>query len=160
MSRIKSNTLPHSLYRELKDEIDRHERHVLTVDASMRQRDAIHRDNLEQLRHEAATTRESLDAAEAQIASLLEEHAVRDAAEEELRENCRKAQSAVKYLTDLSDHLETRLRMAQSAARYSAELSDHLETRLHMAYTTLAVIGAVAAFTAVISAVHHLPKVL
>ena len=149
MSRIKSNTLPHSLYRELKDEIKRRERHVLTVEASMRQ-----------LRHEAATTRESLDAAEAQIASLLEEHAVRDAAEEELRENCRKAQSAVKYLTDLSDHLETRLRMAQSAARYSAELSDHLETRLHMAYTTLAVIGGVAAFTAVISAVHHLPKVL
>ena len=128
MSRIKSNTLPHSLYRELKDEIKRRERHVLTVEASMRQ-----------LRHEAATTRESLDAAEAQIASLLEEHAVRDAAEEELRENCRKAQSAVKYLTDLSDHLET---------------------RLHMAYTVLAVIGGVAAFTAVISAVHYLPKVL
>lgn len=128
MSRIKSNTLPHSLYRELKDEIKRRGLRVLELEASMRQ-----------LRREAATTRESLDAAEAQIASLLEEHVVRDAADEELRENYREV---------------------QSTAGYYAELNDHLKTRLRMAYTTLAVIGGVVAFTAVISAVQYLPKVL
>lgn len=103
----KSRTLPHSLYRQLKDEIKRRERRVLELEAALQRTTATHTAHSKQLQAELDTVTESLAAAEAQIASLLEEHAMRDAA-----------------------------------------------------YTTLAVIGAVAACTAVISALHYLPKVL
>lgn len=135
----KSRTLPHSLYRKLKDEIKRRERRVLELEATLQRITVIHPEHYKQLQNELATATESLAAAEAQIANLLKEHAMRDAIEEEHRKN---------------------YRIAESAARYLAELSIHLETRLRMAYTTIGVIGVVSACTAVISAVHYLPKVL
>lgn len=138
----KSRTLPHSLYRKLNDEIKRRERRVLELEATLQRitvTNAEHCKQLQNVQNELAITLEYLDAAEAQIKSLLEEHAIRDAVDEERRK----------------DYHEV-----QSTAGYYAELNDHLKTRLYTAYTTLAVIGAVAAFTAVISAVHYLPKVL
>lgn len=135
----KSRTLPHSLYRKLKDEIKRRERRVVELEATLQRITVIHPEHYKQLQNELATATESLAAAEAQIESLLKEHAMRDAIEEELRKNYHEV---------------------QSTARYFAELSDHLEPRLRAAYTTLAVIGAVAACTAVISVMHYLPKVL
>lgn len=119
--KIKSRTLPHSLYRKLKDEIKRRERRVLELSAT------------------AGTSAQSLEAAEAQIASLLEEHAMRDAAEEELRKG---------------------LREEQAAAQQYAELIGHLKTRLRVAYSVLAVIGAVSVFTAAVPAIQYLTKVL
>lgn len=137
--KIKSRTLPHSLYRKLKDEIKRRERRVLELEATLQRITVIHPEHYKQLQNELATTTESLAAAEAQIASLLKEHAERDAVEEELRKH---------------------YQGVESTARYLAELNDHLEARLRVAYTTLGVIGVVSACTTVISALHYLPKVL
>ena len=135
----KSRTLPHSLYRKLKDEIKRRERHVLELEATLQGITTTHAEHYKELRGRLATATESLAAAEAQIESLLKEHAERDAVEEALRKNFHEV---------------------QATARYFAELSNHLEPRLHMAYATIGAIGVVAACTAAISVVHYLPKVL
>lgn len=135
----KSRTLPHSLYRKLKDEIKRRERRVLELEATLQRITVIHPEHYKQLQNELANTKESLAAAESLIANLLKEHVMRDDLEEELRKNYHDAEATAGYL---------------------AELSDHLKTRLRIAYTTIGVIGGVAAGTAVISAVHYLYKVL
>lgn len=137
--KIKSRTLPHSLYRKLKDEIKRRERRVLELEATLQRITVIHPEHYKQLQNELATATESLAAAEAQIASLLQEHAMRDAAEESLRQKHREV---------------------QHAARFYAELSNHQERQLELACAVLAVIGVVSAVTAVTAALHYLPPVL
>lgn len=137
--KIKSRTLPHSLYRQLKDEIKRRERRVLELEAALERITATHEGHYKQLQDDLATATASLAAAEAQIASSLEKHAMRDNAEERLRQEYTKA---------------------SAAAQYFADLSDHQERKLELAYTVLAVIGVVSAVTAVTAALHYLPPVL